>query len=341
MNGISQTLLPSLKLYEYYAIDVATELEKFTSTWTASESSKDQTKGNSIDSGSDKALATAFAKACLPENWTDLGSRFGVKVDQKQAVRFVAKLLKREISEQSKDDAVKTFKRILDIVNLPRYQLYDDDIKAILENTRSRIRYTRLDDDGPKLGPVTPKSVFLSPQLTFQLPKSLLIPRIIYRRSPLVETLFTKLPQNARTKPHDPKSLSLANNGWIWDADPLQDFASASSRTYLRRELIVWGDCVKLRYGAKPADSPWLWEHMIAYVKQLAGLFHGFRLDNSHSTPIHVGEILLDEARRVNPNLYVCAELFTGREELDLLFVCRLGLNSLIREAMSEWKRSL
>lgn len=151
---------------------------------------------------------------------------------------------------------------------------------------------------------------------------------------PLVETYFTRVRGKANT---DPKKYSLANNGWIWNADPLVNFALPPSKSYLRREVIVWGDCVKLRYGDGPSSNPWLWEYMTNYVTSLAESFEGFRIDNCHSTPLHVGVAMLDAARVVNPDLYVCAELFTGSEEMDTLFVSRLGINSLVREAGNAW----
>lgn len=152
------------------------------------------------------------------------------------------------------------------------------------------------------------------------------------RRSPLIEPYFTRVPQKAGTN-HSAETLGLANNGWIWAADPLASFADYPGKSYVRRELIAWSDCVKLRYGNGPEDNPWLWSHMQNYCELLAEMFDGFRLDNCHSTPLHVGVKMIDTARAVNPNLYVMAELFTGSQEMDLRFVSQIGINSLVREA--------
>lgn len=106
------------------------------------------------------------------------------------------------------------------------------------------------------------------------------------------------------------------------------------SITCLRRDIVIWGDCVKLRYGLSPSDSPWLWRHMATYVRRMARVFQALRVDNAHGTPLHVAAAMIDTAREVRPSLYVNAELFTGSLDRDVEYVSRLGINSLVREAM-------
>lgn len=125
-----------------------------------------------------------------------------------------------------------------------------------------------------------------------------------------------------------------ANNGWMYVQDINESFADCPHFHYLRRHVVIWGDLVKLRYGNSKEDCPYLWRRMKKHVQMMAKAFDGFRIDNSHSTPMHVCEYLIRKARKVNPAFYVFAELFTESVETDALYQKRVGFNSLVREVM-------
>lgn len=133
---------------------------------------------------------------------------------------------------------------------------------------------------------------------------------------------------------NEEKSI-VVHNGWVASSE---DFSKKGGWHYLRRNIVVWTDSVKLYYGEKPSDSPYLWKRMEEYVCNMAKIFIGFRLDNAHSTPIHVCKYLLQKARSVNPNLFVLAELFTNSREKDCDFTKQLGINALIRESIHVYK---
>nr|KAG5710257.1 hypothetical protein BaRGS_008973 [Batillaria attramentaria] len=190
-------------------------------------------------------------------------------------------------------------------------------IATAIENFVANARYRFVAHDGPQLGKVTDDEPLMHEY--FVIPPS---------HEGSVE-------KSEQMMDNCPKHV-MAVNGWVMGDDPLRNFAEGS-HVYLRRELIAWGDSVKLRYGEKPSDCQFLWDRMRTYAEATAKIFHGVRLDNCHSTPIHVAEYMIDCCRKVRPDLYVIAELFTGSEALDNLFMNRLGINSLIREALNAW----
>ncbi|KAI1638437.1 glycogen debranching enzyme [Biscogniauxia mediterranea] len=314
MDGIKKHVIAEIRLWEYYVLDVDRDVDAAVSSWVAGKLSNPDGSTKDVDHLKDATLkeqAVWLTKNALVGN-DRLGERYRRHVDHKVLASLIT-LTYGKYQSKADESAIRTqLAKLLDVVNVPFYEEYDKEIADILQQLFNRIKYVRLDEHGPKAGPIS-------------------------KDSPLIETYFTRLDKSEAASTLNQEDLVLVNNGWVWAGNALVDNAGPQSRVYLRREVIVWGDCVKLRYGSGPEDSPWLWDYMTKYARMLAKYFAGFRIDNCHSTPLHVAEHILDEARRVRPNLYVVAELFTGSEEMDYVFVKRLGLSSLIREAMQAW----
>ena len=316
--GMHEHVVKGLNLWQYYVVDVEKNAEEAMIAWSEGRALTLNTVGGASDmdrlheaqSWSLKQKADFLLQNHFVGS-EGLGPRFHRKANPETSATLLT-ALHGGFDTSTKEAARRTMTDILDQINAPFYAQYNEDIETISQQVFDRVRYLRLDDDGPKMGPIS-------------------------QSSPLVESYFTRLPMNATTKKYNPKSLSLVCNGWVWAANALNDHAGPDSRAYLRREVIAWSDCVKLRYGQSPEDNPFLWDFMARYTRLMAKYFVGFRIDNCHSTPLAVAEYLLDQAREVQPNLAVFAELFTGSEELDYVFVKRLGISALIREAMQAW----
>ncbi|KAM4623773.1 glycogen debranching enzyme isoform 2-T2 [Polymixia lowei] len=294
-----QDVYPQIRLWEFFQVNVDNTVEQFRNLL------KNGTKPDPKKSGGKPGLRIIQDPSYR---------RYGNKVDMDSALET---FVPHSSSPEHIEECCGWLRQKLNEMNGEQYHIVHQHQEQAANCIVGNVVYERLADHGPKLGPVS-------------------------RKNPLVTRYFT-FPYKEMTLEQEMKLLDepdkmchfLAHNGWVMGDDPLRNFAEPGSNVYIRRELICWGDSVKLRYGNGPEDCPYLWAYMQKYTEITAKYFHGVRLDNCHSTPLHVAEFMLSVARSVCPNLYVVAELFTGSEELDNIFVTKLGITSLIREAMS------
>jgi glycogen debranching enzyme len=297
-DRLLDTVLPQAKLWEYFSVDVEAIVKEFRSSVYR------------LNGGEHPCPEGKHLTICQDSQYRRLGSTVNktLTIELFNVIKSGAVCFEERM-EQCCNDLRNVLRNLnTEIEDKTRHSLYE-----AVNNIAATMRYQFLEGHGPKRYHIT-------------------VDR------PFVDRYFVKVGGGAELNDEEiegGKGLNvLAHNGWVMNADPLVNFAEEGSNVYFKRELIVWGDSVKLRYGSGPSDSQWLWDHMTLYTRIMAWVFDGFRLDNCHNTPIHVAEGLLDSARDVNHNLYLVAELFTPSEERDNYFVNRLGINSLIREAM-------
>lgn len=97
------------------------------------------------------------------------------------------------------------------------------------------VRYERVQADGPRVTEISKKYPLFSRY---------------FMDGDLVDAANMSLAKIEAAMYETAGKFFMAHNGWVMSADPLSDFAKPQAgiaNVYLKRELIAWGDSVKLR----------------------------------------------------------------------------------------------
>lgn len=311
IEGVKLKVYAETQFWKFYIVDIKKNHTEAFSKWKSGGGVAAARKFEEFGLNERQSLyekAELFLKHGL-KGADRMGERFRRTLDPEVFAGYVRVLVGAPNGESNEKDANAVIASLIDEANLRFYEEYNIDTQVAIEQIRAVLVWNYIDPSNKQRR------------------------KTISKKHPISDSYFVKLPDNEVTKKHDPKSLHLAVNGWLWDNT--SNFASWEHKSYLHRKVMGWGDCVKLRYGDKPEDSPFLWDYIAEYTRKMAKYFNAFRIDNCHSTPLHVGEYMLDVARRERPDLYTVAELFTGNQEKDVTFLQKLGLTTLVREAMA------
>ncbi len=157
INVVESETLKKLDLWQYYVLDVASLVNAFETAWkqTAGSSSGPLSViGEESLDGKTLADAPALLTKYALRNRLALSSRYATQVDIPLSIALL-----RTLSSAQEEDAevFRAFRAALDEINAPLYQLYDEDVKAIVSNLKGRLAFQRLDPHGPKLGKITSK----------------------------------------------------------------------------------------------------------------------------------------------------------------------------------------
>ena len=303
LDEFRQTTYRKFRLWEFYVFDVDAEVALLEEDEDGNGNGNSSNGTGNSNNSHKKMEPEPTAQVILDTAVRDPGrDRFSIHVNPSVRERFHSR---------------GGLRAALEAANATLYARYDSDTEVVFRNSRGVLAWQCLDPAGPRVSPVT-RERLLMPSYFAVLRDAERLAAADYDVSGLRDLSGV---------------VAVAHHGWVMDSDPFTDFAGDRSWAYLRREVIAWGDCAKLRYGTRHSDNPVLWEHMAAYVELMAGLFDGFRIDNCHSVPLPVLQFLLGRARAVNPDLVVFAELFAPSYDALHGYTAACGIDGLLREA--------
>lgn len=144
-----ESAINGVKLWEYYVFDVQASVKAVAAAldagsekkWTATD-----VAGKNVDE-----LAQIVKSENILTGYRAYSSRFCSSVDAKIA----AGLIKANSPNESSEMLASKWGKVLDVLNVDLYAECNGDVAAAKEGILGRIKYTRIEADGPKMGEIT------------------------------------------------------------------------------------------------------------------------------------------------------------------------------------------
>ena len=147
--ALTSKLKDELQLWQYYVLDRARERNGVLAVpigdipaWT----------GPTVEGKSLSQLAYIMKSTGNILGLGQFKRRYGVFVNSKTAASLVHAAFP-ELKDQ--DSMANAWEKVVDVINAPLYEEWQIDTEIALENIRNRVAYTRLAENGPKLGEIT------------------------------------------------------------------------------------------------------------------------------------------------------------------------------------------
>lgn len=137
-----------LDFWQYYVLDVKAERESVKAALAANKTTK-------WDGVAHKTVVELAEIVKTSGKVVGLGvpqKRFGTRVEGQDAAGLVKAAF---VDLQDHEALADAWVKIVDVINVPLYEVWQDDTRAAMDGIRNRMRYMRLEEHGPKLGPIT------------------------------------------------------------------------------------------------------------------------------------------------------------------------------------------
>lgn len=145
-----------LNLWQYYVLDPKREKDSIRAALTSGN--VETWTGPNVKGKAGGDLADILRSEKKVTGLGRLASRFGVHVESPVAAGFIQAAF-TEIKDV--EALANAWVNIIDILNVPLYSEWESDIEAAIGNVRNRLKYARLDPNGPRMGEITKKYVII------------------------------------------------------------------------------------------------------------------------------------------------------------------------------------